>query len=109
MKCTLKYLFGELKPAGRIFILLMALFVIVSSLFMPSIIIFALISALFAVVASLLITHVLSSRKYSIEPEMTKEVIKSIKHFKYVYLMGHKRQISTALAPVPVYMLYAVL
>ena len=91
MKCTLKYLFGELKPAGRIFMLLMALFVVVSSLFMPSIIIFALISAVFAVFSAFLVTHVLSSKKYSVEPEMTREIVNSIKHFKYVYLMGHKR------------------
>ncbi len=91
MKCTFKYLFGELKIAGRIFIFVMALFIIISSVFMPSIIIFALISALFAAAAAFLILNVLSSKKYSVEPEMTKEIVKSIKHFKCVYLMGHKR------------------
>ncbi len=91
MKCTLKYLFDGLKPVGRIFILLMVLFIIVSSLFMPSIIIFALISALFAAFAAFIIINAMDSKKYLAEPEMTKEVINSIKHFKYIYLMGHKR------------------
>ena len=93
MKCTLKYLFGELKPAGRIFMLLMALFVVVSSLFMPSIIIFALISAVFAVLSAFLITNVLSSKKYSVEPEMTKEIVNSIKHFKRICVFSENLHI----------------
>ena len=91
MKCTIKNLLGELKPAGCILWLIMAVFVVVSSLFMPSIIIFAVIAAIFAYLISILITRFSCSKKYAFEPEMTKEVVKSIKDFKYIYLMGHKR------------------